>query len=56
LREVEITVSDMLGKVVFTQYLKSVSQEHIEIEGAAGVYFLSVKTPQGQTVVKLIKE
>ena len=53
---VEITLTDFQGKVVFTKQLDVTTNEKMEIEGSAGIYFLNVKTPQGQNVLKLIKE
>ena len=56
LNNVEITLADLQGKVVFTKNLDAAFNEQINIDGSAGIYFLHVKTPEGQSVVKLIKE
>ena len=56
LNNVEIILTDLRGKVVFTKHLDAAVNEQINIDGSAGIYFLSVKTPQGQSVMKLIKE
>jgi hypothetical protein len=56
MNDVEIRVTDLQGKTVFTKELDAVTDEQINIAGPSGTYFLSVKTPQGQTVVKLVKE
>ncbi|PKP45079.1 MAG: hypothetical protein CVT94_19010 [Bacteroidetes bacterium HGW-Bacteroidetes-11] len=56
LNKIEIMLTDLQGKVVFTKRLDATANEEINIDGSAGIYFLSIKTPQGQSVVKLIKE
>jgi uncharacterized repeat protein (TIGR01451 family) len=56
LNNVTITLTDLQGKIVFNKHLDATIHEQIEIDGSAGLYFLNVKTPQGQSVVKLIKE
>ncbi|WP_417590480.1 SBBP repeat-containing protein [Owenweeksia hongkongensis] len=56
LNNVEITLNDLQGKVYFKKHFDAVSHEQFNIYGPSGIYFLSVKTPQGQSVVKLIKE
>jgi len=53
---VEITVTDILGKVVYYEHFNAISNEHINIDGTAGIYVLSVKTAASRSVVKLIKE
>ena len=47
LNNAEIMITDLNGKVVFTKQVNAVSNEQINIDGAAGIYFLSVNTPQG---------
>jgi hypothetical protein len=54
--DVAIKVTDVQGKVVFSKQGNAVCNEKLNIEGPAGIYFLSVNTPKGQSVVKLIKE
>ncbi len=56
LNHVEITLTDLQGKVIFSKYLNATANEQIHIEGPSGMCFLSVKTPNGQSVVKLIKQ
>ena len=56
LNNVEIVLTNMQGKVVYTMNLNAATNELINIDGSAGIYFLCVKAPQGQTVVKLVKE
>jgi hypothetical protein len=52
----EITLTDLQGKIVFTQKLDVTKEALLEIEGDAGVYFLTIKTPNEQSLVKLLKE
>lgn len=56
LHEVAITVTDIQGKIVFDKQLEVAAKEQIQIDGAAGVYFLKVQTDSGQGVVKIVKE
>ena len=56
LNNAEITLTDWQGKIVFTKQLSVTKEALVEIEGGAGVYFLTIKTPNEQSVVKLIKE
>ncbi len=56
LNNVEITLTNLQGKIVFTKKLDATTDEQLEIEGSAGVYFLTIKTPNEQSVVKLVKE
>lgn len=53
---VELTLTDMLGKVVSKKTHKSLSSTEITLGHAVGVYFLTVKTDKGQKTVKLLKE
>ena len=56
LSDVEIVVTDVLGKVHYSKHFEVLNNEQIYIEGSAGIYFLSVYTPGKRTVIKLIKE
>jgi len=56
LSDVEIMVTDMQGKIVYDQFFDTIINQQITIPGSSGMYLLSVKTPQGQSVMKLIKE
>jgi hypothetical protein len=51
-----ITLRDAQGKTMFTKNLINVKDERIYVDGPAGMYFLTIETPGGQAVVKLIKE
>jgi hypothetical protein len=52
----EITLTDLKGKIVFTKQLDVTKEALLEIEESAGVYFLTIKTPNELSVVKLVKE
>ena len=56
LHHAEIRVIDSQGKTVLTKELDAGTKEQINIDGLAGIYYLSVKTVNGQSIVKLIKE
>ncbi len=56
LNKVEISVTDLQGKQVFSKRLNQVSHEQIKLDWQAGIYFLKINTPTEQSVVKLIKE
>ncbi|MEL6659639.1 MAG: T9SS type A sorting domain-containing protein [Bacteroidota bacterium] len=52
---VDITLTDVGGRIVYTKQLDTALSSPIQITGPAGVYFLTIKMAQGQKVVKLIK-
>lgn len=56
LGNVLITVTDIQGKNIYSEQFDTVSDEQINIDGTAGIYFLSVKTDTAQGVMKIIKE
>jgi hypothetical protein len=56
LSNVEVTVSDFNGKIVYTKKMNALFKEQISFEGTAGTYYLTVKSSEGRKVVKLIKE
>jgi hypothetical protein len=56
LRDVEITITDVQGKVVFSKQPNAVSNEQIRIDGPSGIYFLRAKSATHQRMVKLIVE
>lgn len=57
LEHVEITVTDVLGKIILASVLEHTSQANINLKGkAVGMYWLTVTTYEGQKTVKLIKE
>jgi hypothetical protein len=56
LGNVEIAVTDIQGKVIYSRQFNAVSNEQININGTAGIYFLTVKTATDQGVIKIIKK
>ena len=56
LNNAEITLTDLQGRIVFTQKLDVTKEALLEIEGDAGVYFLTIKTPNEKSLVKLVKK
>jgi hypothetical protein len=53
--EVEITIVDVMGKLVSTKTYSNATTVNLEINQAAGVYYVRLKTAEGQQTVKLIK-
>ncbi len=56
LKNAEISLSELSGKVIFNKKLNTAINEQIHLDGPAGIYLLRVKSSEGQTVMKLIKE
>jgi hypothetical protein len=56
LNNAELTITDVQGKVIFQKYNDALSNMATELPNATGIYFLTVKTPEGQSVIKLVKE
>ncbi|MCB9244930.1 MAG: T9SS type A sorting domain-containing protein [Flavobacteriales bacterium] len=54
--DVEVAVTDLHGKALFFEHFDVFTAEQIPIEGASGVYFVRINTPQFKSVVKFIKE
>ena len=54
--DIEITINDVDGKMVYMKKLDGFSSEQINIEGTSGIYLLMVKTAKEQCIVKLVKE
>lgn len=53
---VSVTVADAYGKLIYEKKLDIVTNTQLDIIGEAGIYFLNIKTPSGQSVIKLIKK
>jgi len=56
LNNVEITLTTLHGRTVNSQFLNTVANKLINVEGSSGIYILSVKSETMQSVHKLIKE
>ncbi|MBK9599715.1 MAG: SBBP repeat-containing protein [Flavobacteriales bacterium] len=54
--QVKVILTDIQGKVISEQTLDPTSNSGFEMPGTPGAYYLTVKTSQGQSVVKLVKE
>jgi hypothetical protein len=54
--EVVITLTDGLGKIIYTLPLNAAPGTNLEIPGPAGLYFLGIRTARGHSVLKLVKE
>lgn len=55
--ESSVTVTNMLGQLVFSSTYKNTQILDIEINGAAGIYLATVKNPEGrQATLKISKE
>ncbi|MFC2114540.1 immunoglobulin domain-containing protein [Bacteroidota bacterium] len=56
-KEVILTVKDLAGKIVSKQHFSNVSEIYSEIEGANGIYFAEIRTPEGfLSILKVIKK
>jgi hypothetical protein len=54
---VKISIYSMLGKAVFTQQFTNATAATLSVADLeSGIYFVSVETPQGQEIFKLIKK
>ncbi len=53
--ETEITVCEMSGKVILKQTVTSKREVPIQIEGTAGIYFVTVKTGNQTEIFKVQK-
>lgn len=53
---VTLTITDILGKEIFSQTYNNFTHTNIEIDGKPGFYFLTIKTPEGNNTFKLLKE
>ena len=56
LNNAEIILTDLQGRIVFTQKIDVTKDVLLEIEGDAGVYFLTIKTPNEKSLLKLVKK
>lgn len=54
--DVELNLTDIQGKVILTQSYGILKNTTIELPHSSGIYFLSVRTPEGEQKTKLVKE
>ena len=55
-QEVNIQVTNITGQTVLSKTVQNNSITKLELEGAAGVYFVKIKTEEGTATLKVIKE
>lgn len=53
---VRVEIRDISGRMVHEEEYESLLNTNIELNKPAGIYFLTLRTKQSQTVIKLIKE
>ncbi len=56
INNVAIMVSDIHGKVLYVKQFDVISDVQIDLDSPSGIYFLNLKSPHGQSVIKLIKK
>ena len=56
LEEVEVVISDLSGKQIYTNTFINTASEKISLDQPAGVYFVKLNSKDQQKVVKLIKQ
>ena len=52
----EIVITDIQGKMVLNQKYTNTDHIHLEMNMPSGVYLITVRTPQGQKTIQVIKE
>jgi hypothetical protein len=55
-QEVSIKVTNLTGQVVLDKAIQNSFRTSVNLEGAAGVYFINILTEEGSRTVKVIKE
>ena len=54
--DIEISVSDVLGRQLCASQYKHTDSVNIEINHPAGVYYIKIKTPQGKKTIPVVKK
>ncbi len=54
--KVKATIRNMVGQIISINEFDMISEFDLNIDGAAGVYAIELKTPQGVEIFKVIKE
>jgi hypothetical protein len=54
--EAAITITDLQGKIIHSEQMSVATKSSIDIQAPNGVYFVHVKTANGQSIMKFIKE
>jgi hypothetical protein len=55
-QEANIQVRNLTGQIILNKIIKNNSIATLVLEGAAGVYFVSIQTTEGRGILKIIKE
>lgn len=55
-QETKIEVTNLTGQIVLNKIVQNNSTANLELEGAAGVYFVNIQTEEGMATLKIIKE
>lgn len=55
-RDVELVITDLQGKIISKQMFDALSSTTLTVPNAAGIYFLTIRTNNHQTTIKLKKE
>lgn len=51
-----LVLTDVYGKILYTEPLKNTSQANIKLKAASGIYVLTIITKDGQNTIELIKK
>ena len=51
-----VEVSNIIGQVIFSNNYKGEQNLDLILEGGTGVYFIKVKTEEGEALIKVVKE
>jgi hypothetical protein len=54
--EAAITITDLQGKIIHSEQMSAATKSSIDIQAPNGVYFVHIKTTNGQSIMKFIKE
>ncbi len=54
--EASITITDLQGKIIHSEQMSAATKSSMDIQAPNGVYFVHVKTTNGQSIMKFIKE
>lgn len=55
-QEVNLQITNLTGQIVLNRRVQNSSTANLELEGTAGIYFVSIQTEEGATILKVIKE
>lgn len=55
-QEAKIQVTNLAGQTVLSKSIQNNSTTMLDLEGAAGIYFINIETEEGRSSLKVIKE